>query len=425
MATVILDRYEAERSDLPRVCMFCGRHATHAVRQRFRWYPPFAIGFLLRMLLTKTMYVGMPVCDSHAGGKLWTGPSLWGLRPTHISGTTITLAGVAEEFADALDYYRLGQDPLALSDEEREERRLRRARTDEERGARAGSGSNAWIWVLIGGVVLAPILCCGGLVMLGALAPSRPANTNLYVIPTLPAWGQAAPREVRPEEVALLAVAPDAEGVGCLPWPALVVGLRKEPIVVLGDADLDKTLSDLTTGEFGKVRSAAVRLAKAYPAEPRRGEVARALEPLATDRNVFLRQAGAQALAVWATSDNVPTLIALVNDQMPSCRAEAMKALGELKDKGGAQAVATRLTDAADRGRARQALEAMGPVAEKPVLALLANPDGQIRLEACGILKSIGTQESVAGLQNAVQLDKDPRVRRAAQDALTALAGRP
>ena len=97
MASVTLDRYEAERSDLPRVCMFCGRPSTCAVRQRFRWYPPFCISPLLRMLLTKTMYVGMPVCASHSGGKLWTGPSLWGLRPTHISGTTITLSGVSEE----------------------------------------------------------------------------------------------------------------------------------------------------------------------------------------------------------------------------------------------------------------------------------------------------------------------------------------
>jgi hypothetical protein len=424
MATVILDRYEAERSDLPRVCMYCGRHATQAVRQKFRWYPPFVISPLLRMFLTKTMYVGMPVCDSHAGGKLWTGPSLWGLRPTHISGTTITLSGVSEEFADALDYYRLGQDPLALSDEERAERRQRRVREDEARAARGGSGGSAWPWLLVGGIVLVPVLLCGGFALLLAVLPSRPANTSLFVFPTLPAVGQVPPREARPEELGMVAVAPDASGIGCLPWPALAFNLRKEPIVLISDADLDKALADLTAPNGFTVRGAANRLAKVYPAEARRAEVARALEPLATNRDASVRQAGAHALAVWATPDSVPTLIKLLSDPHPGCRAEAMNALAALKDERGAALVVQRLTDFADRGHARQALEAMGPIAEKPVLALLANPDGQTRVEACNVLKTIGTLESVAELEKAVLRDKDPRVKRAAQDALKAIQAR-
>ena len=78
-----------------------------------------------------------------------------------------------------------------------------------------------------------------------------------------------------------------------------------------------------------------------------------------------------------------------------------------------------------DRGHARKALEAMGPVAEQPVLGMLASPDAQTRAEACGVLKTIGTQESVAGLQNVAQQDRDLRVKLAAQEALTAIAARP
>jgi hypothetical protein len=377
------------------------------------------------MLLTKTMYVGMPVCDSHAGGKFWTGPSLWGLRPTHISGTTITLSGVSEEFADALDYYRLGQDPVGPSEEERVERRRRRVREGEERAARRGSGGSAWPWLLVGAIVLVPVLFCGGLITMAALMPRRPPNTNLLAIPTLPALGQVPPREARPEEVGLLGVAPDAAGVGCLPWPALAVGLRKEPITFLGDVELDKALADLASGEFFKVRGAAERLAKAYPAEHRRAEVASALESLTTNRDLFIRQSSARALAVWATADNVPALLSLLKDPIPSCRAEAMNALAALKDERGAVAVAKKLGDFVDRAHAHTALEAMGPVAEQPVLALLDNPDAETRVEACAVLKSIGSQDSVAGLQSAARQDKDARVRRAAQDALTAFAARP
>jgi hypothetical protein len=377
------------------------------------------------MLLTKTMYVGMPVCDSHAGGKFWTGPSLWGLRPTHISGTTITLSGVSEEFADALDDYRLGQDPVGLSDEERVERRRRRVREDEERVTRRGSGGSAWPWLLVGAIVLVPVLFCGGLITMAALMPRRPPNTNLFAIPTLPALGQVPPREARPEEIALLGIAPDAAGIGCLPWPALAVGLRKEPIILLGDVELDNALADLASGDFFKVRGAADSLARAYPAEHRRAEVARALEPLTKSNDVFVRQSSVRALAVWATADNVPALVALLNDHMTNCRAEAMNALAALKDERGAAAVAKKLGDFVDRGHARKALEAMGPVAEQPVLALLASPDAETRICVCAVLKSIGTQESVAGLQSAAQTDKNLAVRAAAQEALKAIAARP
>ena len=43
---------------------------------------------------------------------------------------------------------------------------------------------------------------------------------------------------------------------------------------------------------------------------------------------------------------------------------------------------------------ARKALEQMGPVAEKPVAPLLTHADPQTRLEACAVLKAIGTKDS-------------------------------
>jgi HEAT repeat protein len=230
---------------------------------------------------------------------------------------------------------------------------------------------------------------------------------------------------VRPEELRLLAVAPDGGGLASLPWPALAFTLRKEPIVLLSDAELDQLLADVKAAQGFTAARAEERLAKAYPAERRREEVARALEPAATNWDFLVRQNAARALAVWATAESVPTLIKMLDDQLPHCRAEAMTALAALKDERGAAAVAKRLTDHADRANARKALEAMGPVAEKPVADLLTHADYLVRREACDILKTIGTPASTAGLQAVADEDKSPPVKRAAQEALKAIAARP
>jgi hypothetical protein len=424
MATVTLDYDEAARSELPRVCMYCGRRATHAVRRKFKWYPPFVFSPIIRMLMTKTMYVGMPVCDSHGGFKLWNGPGLWGLRPTNMSAVSITLTGVSDEFADALYEYRHGREPVVLDDEDREQLRRRRVKEDEER-APIGSSGGGWTWVVVLAVVLVPVLICGGLATSFALLPRRPAPTSLFVIPTLPAPGQVAAREVRPEEVGLLAVTPDAGGLGSLPWPALTFNLRKEPMVLLSDAELDQLLADVKAAKGFTASTAEERLAKAYPAEHRREEVARTLEAAATNGDIVVRQNAVRALAVWATPDSVPTLIKVLDDKAAHVRAEAMTGLAALKDERGAAAVARRLTDFADRANARKALEAMGSVAEKPVADLLTHPDYLVRREACDILKTIGTPASVARLQAVADQDKSPPVKRAAQEALKAIAARP
>jgi HEAT repeat protein len=200
--------------------------------------------------------------------------------------------------------------------------------------------------------------------------------------------------------------------------------MRKEPFELLSDAELDKVLADLASKNGSTQRAAAERLSKAFPVVHRRAEVAHALESLTTDWQFFVRQSVAHALTVWAVPENVPALIKMLDDTLPGIRTEAMDALATLKDERGAQAVAQKLPMSPDRGHATKALEAMGPVAQKAVLPFLTDRDAQVRLEACHILKTIGTQESVAGLQTAAQ-DKDRRVVQAAQEAIRAVAGRP
>ena len=94
-----------------------------------------------------------------------------------------------------------------------------------------------------------------------------------------------------------------------------------------------------------------------------------------------------------------------------------------------AAAPARRLADHFDRPRARRALEAFGPAAEKAVLPYLSDKekDRGLRIEACHVLQTIGTRDSTAALEavtrSAGPLDRD--LVKAANEALAAIAARP
>jgi hypothetical protein len=161
MATIKLGRYEVERRDLPNLCMRCAAPATTRRDRTFAWYPPWVLIFILVALLvavilaavlTKRMRVSVPLCDQHrnhwlnrslfiglgfllvvalaigAGvlsanvnsdaviGITWLLVALafigWllglvvaqstAIRPTEITDRSITLTGVAQEFADTV-----------------------------------------------------------------------------------------------------------------------------------------------------------------------------------------------------------------------------------------------------------------------------------------------------------------------------------
>jgi hypothetical protein len=88
-------------------------------------------------------------------------------------------------------------------------------------------------------------------------------------------------------------------------------------------------------------------------------------------------------------------------------RLDAILVLRNIKDPKGARAVADRLfrypahRDAKEALAASQALAAMGPGAEDPVIECLASNDNEVRATACQILQVIGTKKSVAILTKA------------------------
>jgi len=68
---------------------------------------------------------------------------------------------------------------------------------------------------------------------------------------------------------------------------------------------------------------------------------------------------------------------------------------------------------------ARRALRFMGQIAEKPVIKLLNHPDSSLRIEACKILQSIGSEEAMAALQKQTETEESSVVKQLISETQT------
>jgi HEAT repeat protein len=178
-------------------------------------------------------------------------------------------------------------------------------------------------------------------------------------------------------------------------------------------------LAELNAPDAGRRRAAAEWLAQAQPDPAQQAAVVRALEGTLNDPDGATQAAAARALAAWATREQVPLLVKVVSHPSQDVRRAAISALGRLKDERGAEAVASRLSDIFDRREASQALQAMGPAAEKEVVKLLSHPDLGTRAEAKRILKVIGRNVSDLDQQLVSLKSPDANQRALAADWFT------
>jgi uncharacterized protein len=211
---------------------------------------------------------------------------------------------------------------------------------------------------------------------------------------------------------------------GFIPPPAI-----NEPLKVLRPpANLDEALAAIKSGDSARQLLAVNWLARANVDAARQPEIAKALERLLTDPDKNLQNAAMKALVVWASTDNVPAIITVVQNeefspQVIEARHLGMATLGRLKDERGVAPVAQRLSNIHDRSFASKALIAMGPIAETEVAKNLENNDIGTQREACRILKAIGTKASIPALEVASR-SKNRQVAAAAKDALNTVKAR-
>jgi HEAT repeat protein len=192
----------------------------------------------------------------------------------------------------------------------------------------------------------------------------------------------------------------------------------------LKEADVRAALVDLKATDNGKRSRAATRLRDGAPIESLRVDVAKALESLLDDRDVFVKNPVIQALGVWGTREASPLLIARLNDDRYGSRGELFEALGRLEpDERAAQAMVEWL--AKDAGQAARVLRALGPAAEPALINFVtSSADARFRVEACRVLKDIGTSRSVPVLQKLAAQRNQEELGRVAEGVARVIAAR-
>ncbi len=161
----------------------------------------------------------------------------------------------------------------------------------------------------------------------------------------------------------------------------------------VGSDFVAQVLFDLKATAVNRRKDALRRLRDAPPDEARREEVSKAIEPLLRDPDVFARSDAAKALAVWGGTESTDALIEAVKDPNFGVVWAVLDTLKAIHDPAAAKPVAAMLTEGRTRGKAADALRAMGPDAQKAVIPYLNNPELSVRVEACRILGVIGTTE--------------------------------
>jgi hypothetical protein len=184
------------------------------------------------------------------------------------------------------------------------------------------------------------------------------------------------------------------------------------------DSEVSAILADLASGERKRVGDRLKLLAATGPAQPSR-EVAKALESLlTTNTNSFNRVDAAKALANWSTEENIPVMVRIIKaDKSIWVLQPLIEAITKYKSDTAIEAIAQQLSNVFIRSEASQALKAYGPIAEDAVIAQLQTGDHFTRIEACEVLRMIGTRKSIPPLELAAR-DPDVFVKGAAKAAL-------
>ncbi len=146
------------------------------------------------------------------------------------------------------------------------------------------------------------------------------------------------------------------------------------------------------------------------PYEPRREEVTAQLEKMLNGRDRLVASKCADALYVWATKKQVPSIIKSLED--PFCQKAAMDTLGRLKDERAIEPLAKYLRSEKffERDPAVAALIAIGPAVEKEVRGYAEDDNKEAREAAARILKQIGKTDKDDEFKAALVGLKDKNV---------------
>jgi hypothetical protein len=208
---------------------------------------------------------------------------------------------------------------------------------------------------------------------------------------------------------------------------AIELDQAKFPLRPTAGADeVTQALFQLQNGDHHDKSRALQALSKTSP-DKRKADVLSALEPYLKfggevdydmQRNAFI------TLARWAPKEtSLPRLLRELEQAEVFIQRSAITALALLKDERATKAIAGRLREFMTREAAVNGLKTVGPSAEPIILEYLKDSDRGVREATCEVLATIGTQRSLAALEQLST--KGPLDQMAANKAIKAISAKP
>jgi serine/threonine protein kinase len=244
-------------------------------------------------------------------------------------------------------------------------------------------------------------------------------------IPALLVWGAASLLDPKPD------ANPPGQGAPgpVVPNPAVPAPLPSAE----GDVFFQKTLAELDEGNFFTRRAALERLATMRPNDQRARVAQKLIELTKKDGDQSMRSLAITALGTWGSADEVPALLAVLDNPGDLSdvwvRKAALKVIGRFRDARTLPAVIRCFRDDPHaHAEANQALREMGPMAEQDVLAIVNEPANNrivfLKRAAIDVLADIGTEKSVPALRGVLassDIHESVHLRESAQKALDAI----
>jgi HEAT repeat protein len=240
------------------------------------------------------------------------------------------------------------------------------------------SGGAIALWLLAGAGVLMLLGCCVSVPALFFVVGHRKNEVAVAV--------NDPPRNNQP-------VPNDNDVIVINPPPIIINPPLPPPIVVnppppkLNAQNPDEVKQVLDMLKTGRDLDEAFRWLKtADPNNPSRQQVAQQLERMVEDqkRVAWSNDNFFAGYFRWATRDNFPSLVQMVQDPTFTVdanhrRQKSIETLGKLKDERGAEAIVLRLDNFFDRDHAQRAVEELGSLAQPALLKHMNSASGDLR----------------------------------------------
>jgi hypothetical protein len=199
----------------------------------------------------------------------------------------------------------------------------------------------------------------------------------------------------------------------------------------LSAEDLARLQQQMRSGDTPQRMMAARELGSARLTNPP-PELVVEMASMVNDPDETVRRSALTVVANYGGKEQVPVLIKSLNDSDAGLRTTVAKGLGRIKDQRAIEPLVNMMaTGQGDQPYFRssresavaEALVHIGPAAESAVLALLKEKNVETRIQACNVLKQIGSKKSLGPLKDLTS-NPTKELSEAAAEACRAVQAR-